>query len=254
MSVPSAPAFGSNAAGFHNGQPGTEIGNTTAFESRAEQPYDGRDQYTDKENEQARMDDMAQLARRVSRASTRPEWEDNDPATAFLRPKPDSNLDPNSSRFSYKAWAKALLNIRDPVENPARSSGLAFRNLSVHGFGSATDYQKTLFNAPLEALTVAKGLLGMRKDQKIQILRDFDGLLHSGEMLVVLGPPGSGCSTLLKTITGETAGINVSKESYLNYKGISPKQMHTHFKGEAIYTAEVDGACFDADLFVKVLT
>lgn len=65
-------------------------------------------------------------------------------------------------------------------------------------------------------------------------------LVKAGEMLVVLGPPGSGCSTFLKTIAGETHGFSISDDSYINYQGISPKQMHSHFRGEAIYTAEVE--------------
>jgi ATP-binding cassette subfamily G (WHITE) protein 2 (PDR) len=50
----------------------------------------------------------------------------------------------------------------------------------------------------------------------------------------------SGCSTLLKTIAGETHGFQVSPESHLNYQGIPAKDMNTKFRGEAIYTAEVD--------------
>jgi ATP-binding cassette, subfamily G (WHITE), member 2, PDR len=70
---------------------------------------------------------------------------------------------------------------------------------------------------------------------KIQILRDFDGLVESGEMLVVLGRPGSGCSTFLKTISGEAHGFTVDAQ-----QGISARQMHNQFRGEAIYTAETD--------------
>jgi len=50
----------------------------------------------------------------------------------------------------------------------------------------------------------------------------------------------SGCSTLLKTIAGETHGFQVSPESYLNYQGVSAADMQTMFRGEAVYTAEVD--------------
>jgi ATP-binding cassette subfamily G (WHITE) protein 2 (PDR) len=50
----------------------------------------------------------------------------------------------------------------------------------------------------------------------------------------------SGCSTLLKTIAGETHGFRISPDSYLNYQGISAKHMSSAFRGEAIYTAEVD--------------
>lgn len=59
-------------------------------------------------------------------------------------------------------------------------------------------------------------------------------------MLVVLGRPGSGCSTLLKTISGETHGFYIDKESQINYQGIPMEKMHNDFRGECIYQAEVD--------------
>jgi ABC-type multidrug transport system ATPase subunit len=38
-------------------------------------------------------------------------------------------------------------------------------------------------------------------------------------MLVVLGPPGSGCTTFLKTIAGDYNGIFMDDSSYFNYQG-----------------------------------
>jgi ABC-type hemin transport system ATPase subunit len=52
------------------------------------------------------------------------------------------------------------------------------------------------------------------------ILNSFDGVVKSGEMLVVLGRPGSGCSTLLKTLMGEHAGLDVKKQSVIHYNGM----------------------------------
>jgi ATP-binding cassette subfamily G (WHITE) protein 2 (PDR) len=101
------------------------------------------------------------------------------------------------------------------------------------------DYQKTVGNVPLFVAQSAMDWAFGRK-RKVQILNQFDGLIKSGEMLVVLGPPGSGCSTMLKTIAGEMNGIYMDEESDLNYMGISERQMRTRFRGEAIYTAEVD--------------
>ncbi|KAH7060373.1 hypothetical protein B0J12DRAFT_565740, partial [Macrophomina phaseolina] len=51
---------------------------------------------------------------------------------------------------------------------------------------------------------------------RINILHHFEGFVEAGEMLVVLGPPGSGCSTLLKTISGETYGFNIDPSLYIN--------------------------------------
>jgi hypothetical protein len=101
-------------------------------------------------------------------------------------------LDPLSGKFSYRAWVKTLVGIqsRDPERYPERVAGVAYKNLSAFGFGESTDYQKTFGNYPLEAGGLFRRLIGQRQQTKIQILRDFDGLIRSGEMLVVLGRPG----------------------------------------------------------------
>lgn len=50
----------------------------------------------------------------------------------------------------------------------------------------------------------------------------------------------SGCTTLLKTIAGEMNGIYLDEAAHMNYRGISADEMRSQFRGEAIYTAEVD--------------
>jgi len=103
----------------------------------------------------------------------------------------DPLLDPSSGSFSNRAWVKTLLGItsRDPERYPKRVAGVSYKNLNVHGFGTPTDYQKTFGNMPLELFSLVNKITGKGKT-KIQILRDFDGLVKSGEMLVVLGRPG----------------------------------------------------------------
>ncbi|KAF2225760.1 ABC drug exporter AbcA [Elsinoe ampelina] len=152
-----------------------------------------------------------------------------------------SVIDPKSDNFRARAWVRAMLNMAETDGNKhmPRQAGISFRNLSAHGYGTATDYQKSVGNIPLQMVGLARKLAGA-KDRRIDILRNLDGLVHAGEMLVVLGPPGSGCSTFLKTITGETHGFKVDDDSHINYQGISYEQMHKYFRGEAIYTAEQD--------------
>ena len=101
-----------------------------------------------------------------------------------------------------------------------------------------TEY-RTFGNYPLELFTLFNTVTG-RGQRKIQILRNFEGLVRSGEMLVVLGRPGAGCSTLLKTVSGETQGFFIDEQSEINYQGIPRKIMHKDFRGECIYQAEVD--------------
>lgn len=148
----------------------------------------------------------------------------------------NSRLDPTSESFRAKDWARSFYDLRfSSGEAIPRVAGVAFRGLNVWGKGAPTDFQSTVGNIILKLPAVFG-----RGSQQIDILQDVDGLVLPGEQLCVLGPPGSGCSTLLKTIAGETHGFQVSPNSYINYEGIPATDMNTTFRGEAIYTAEVD--------------
>jgi len=159
----------------------------------------------------------------------------------FLNVSHDSPLNPLGPNFSAHAFFSNLAGYisNDPENLLHRSAGVSFTELNVSGFGSPTDYQKSVGNVVLGVASLFRRMAGEQK-QQINILRDFDGLVEAGEMLLVLGRPGSGCSTLLKTISGDTHGLLVSPDSKVNYQGIPPHQMHTQFRGEAIYMAEND--------------
>jgi ATP-binding cassette subfamily G (WHITE) protein 2 (PDR) len=165
----------------------------------------------------------------------------NEPINPFVDPPKDSPIDPTSSNFSYKSWLQNFTSFTssEPTRYPRLTSGLSFSNLSVYGQRSPTDYQKDVLNILLSFSSLFRRIAGTHA-QSIEILHSFDGLVNSGELLLVLGRPGSGCSTLLKTISCDTHGLIVSKDSSRNYKGIGAKDMHEKFRGEAIYMAEND--------------
>lgn len=185
--------------------------------------------------------EVAHLALQLSTQSTQFSPED-DLENPFLWTKDESTLNPRCPAFKASDWMKNMLALtaRDPIRYPGRAAGISFRNISVHGFGSPTDYQKDVFNSVLQLGQLVRLATGEgRQKQKLQILRDFDGLVKSGEMLMVLGRPGryvvllpfhcilkemlkfvrSGCSTLLKTLAGEMNGICMDDTSHLNYQG-----------------------------------
>jgi ATPase subunit of ABC transporter with duplicated ATPase domains len=162
-----------------------------------------------------REEAVHQLARRLTSQSHQSSANQN-PFNA----EPNSPLDPHGEHFNARAWTKAMLNLQLSDENaaPTRTAGVSFRDLNVHGFGTDTDYQKSVGNVWLDGPALVKKIMG-DKGRKIDILQHCDGLVEAGEMLVVLGPPGSGCSTFLKTITGETHGFVVDPTSHINYQG-----------------------------------
>lgn len=173
---------------------------------------DDDDVYADESKEMQRRTSVVQaLARSYSRASG--VGGDN----PFLA-GPDSPLNPASENFSGKEWAKAIVELVSQDGGSFRSAGVCFQNLNVHGFGESTDYQKDVANVWF-SLAGWLGSFVTNNKQRIDILRQFDGIVRKGEMLVVLGPPGSGCSTFLKTIAGEMNGIYVDDDAYFNYQG-----------------------------------
>lgn len=233
-----------SASGFANlGSPVTTHNNNTT----AQPASDIFDEYfqtndhsasgtlaTDEDTETAEMSRRASAIQDLARTFSREGGYGN----PFEADK-DSPLNPSSPEFSSRAWAKSMVQLFRGEGTAFRSAGVAFQHLNVHGYGSPTDYQKTVLNTWYSLAGLATRLISNKKS-KIEILRDFDGFVHPGEMLLVLGPPGSGCSTFLKTISGEMNGIYADKNSYFNYRGMTAKEMHTHHRGEAIYTAEVD--------------
>ncbi|KAI1410222.1 ABC-2 type transporter-domain-containing protein [Hypoxylon sp. FL1857] len=118
--------------------------------------------------------------------------------------------------------------------------GVSFRDLECHGFMSSATFQHTVLSYALVLPRLIARLISKQSPRRIQILRNFDGLVKPGEMLLVLGRPGSGCSSFLKVLSGDAHGIYVGDSTRINYTGISYGQMHHDFKGESIYLAELD--------------
>ncbi|TLD33327.1 hypothetical protein PspLS_00132 [Pyricularia sp. CBS 133598] len=179
--------------------------------------------FDDNDWEQRRRNEMVQqLARTYTSRSnaSAAAGEENGDANPFLiaSEDPESPLNPSGNNFKAYAWARAIAGMVAAEGGSFRTSGICFQNMNVFGFGAATDFQKTVSNVWLEAANMLRTVVGMGQTTRIEILRGFNGVVRKGEMLVVLGPPGSGCSTFLKTIAGETNGLNVDKEAYFNYQ------------------------------------
>lgn len=92
----------------------------------------------DEKEDKRRDDEVLKLARKFTQQSHHSVYNKNPFETD------DPILDPSSPEFRPKAFAKSLLNLqaRDPEKWKLRTSGFAFKDLNVYGFGSATDYQK----------------------------------------------------------------------------------------------------------------
>jgi ATP-binding cassette, subfamily G (WHITE), member 2, PDR len=97
--------------------------------------------------------------------------------------------------------------------------GVSFTNLNCHGFTTGTPSQKTLLGHMAALPKLLGSIVGFTRKREVQILRDFEGLVLPGEMLLVLGRPGSGCSTFLKALAGDTGGFHLGPGIDINYHG-----------------------------------
>ncbi|KAL4898573.1 ABC-2 type transporter-domain-containing protein [Aspergillus ambiguus] len=137
---------------------------------------------------------------------------------------------------------------RTTAGEPAKKVGVVFKNVTVKGVETGASFVRTLPDAVVGTFgpDLYKILcrfippLHFGKPPPVRdLLHDFSGAIREGEMMLVLGRPGAGCSTFLKTIANDRdafAGV----EGEINYGGLSAKEQHRHFRGEVNYNQEDD--------------
>lgn len=152
----------------------------------------------------------------------------------------DPRIDPGHDKFDAYLWSRKRLRLiqQEGVEFPRAS--VTFKNMTVSGSGEALQLQETVGSVLTAPLRPGKFFSFAKKKEHKTILRNFDGVIKGGELLMVLGRPGSGCSTFLKTLSGELHGLDLDKESTIHYNGVEMQKMHSEFKGEVLYNQEVD--------------
>ncbi|KAE8444259.1 hypothetical protein EG329_000759 [Mollisiaceae sp. DMI_Dod_QoI] len=131
----------------------------------------------------------------------------------------------------------------------AKKVGVVYKHLTVQGVGATTTFVKTLPSAVIGTFgpdlykILSRFIPFLPKPgshgQKRDLIHDFTGVVRDGEMLLVLGRPGSGCSTFLKAVAnkrGDFAGV----EGEVSYGGIPAAEQAKHYKGEVNYNEEDD--------------
>ncbi|CZS90679.1 probable ATP-binding multidrug cassette transport protein [Rhynchosporium graminicola] len=131
----------------------------------------------------------------------------------------------------------------------AKKVGLVYKNLNVQGVGATTTFVKTLPSAIVGTfgpdlykllsrfipILPQVGASGVKRD----LIHDFTGVVRDGEMLLVLGRPGSGCSTFLRAVANKREGF-AAVEGDVSYGGIPAHEQNKKYKGEVNYNEEDD--------------
>ena len=130
----------------------------------------------------------------------------------------------------------------------AKKVGVVFKDLTVKGAGSTTNYTKTLPDAILGTFgpdlyrLICRFIpaLSFGKHRELRTLvHNYTGIVRDGEMMLVLGRPGSGCTTFLKAIANKRNDY-ASVTGDISYGGIPAKEQNAHYRGEVNYNPEDD--------------
>ena len=137
---------------------------------------------------------------------------------------------------------------RTDTGGSAKKVGVVFKHLTVKGAGSTTASSKTLPDAILGTFgpdlyhLVSRFIPLLRHDRNQQLrtlTNDLSGIVRDGEMMLVLGRPGSGCTTFLKAIANKRSDF-ASVTGDVHYGGISAEEQNAHYRGEVNYNPEDD--------------
>jgi len=148
-------------------------------------------------------------------------------------------FDTNSPSWTFGAHLAASIESRDDTRKRPLSAEMSvlFNNLRVVGAGSGATYQESVGETARTPVKIVQRILSRRKDPEKMILHGVDGVVRAGEMLLVLGRPGCGCSTLLKNLAGFSEGY-IRVEGDVKYNGVDVDIIKHCFRGDVAYNAE----------------
>ncbi|KAL7416336.1 putative ATP-binding cassette transporter [Mrakia frigida] len=147
--------------------------------------------------------------------------------------------------FDLLSFFKGSKSAQDEAGFKPKRVGVTWQDLKVVGGGGMKINIRTFPDAIVEQfLMPVLSLLGTFGYKPFApkpktILEGFDGVLLPGEMCLVLGRPGSGCSSFLKNIANQRESF-LSVEGDVRYAGVDAAEMRKHFPGEVCYNEEDD--------------
>ncbi|KAH7115454.1 ABC-2 type transporter-domain-containing protein [Dactylonectria estremocensis] len=153
----------------------------------------------------------------------------------------------NESDPTFSALGKYL---RDEQQSRIQAFPLSvcFKSVSTYGRPGGTAPVKTLKDAIWRTLTFQdvyewtfiKRVISPAKVYNGQaLIRDFSGVVRNGEVMLVLGNPGAGCSTFLRTIGNDHSSF-LGVKGCIDYSGLSPDEILKRFRGAVSYVPEDD--------------
>ncbi|KUI69206.1 ABC transporter G family member 11 [Cytospora mali] len=171
-------------------------------------------------------------SRSESKTETREDIEESGAASSTL----------SEEQFDLEGALRTGLDAEQKAGIRPKHIGVYWDQFTVKGMGGHSNYVKTFpdsFVDFFDIFTPIKNMLGLgKKGTEVTLLDNFRGVCQPGEMILVLGRPGSGCTTFLKSIANQRFGYTSITGDVL-YGPFTAKEFN-QYRGEAVYNAEDD--------------
>lgn len=169
------------------------------------------------------LDRLETLSREMSRRTTR-----------------DGRIEIDPNNFDLHKILLSFIETSKSQGIKLRNSGVSFKDLTVYGVDESFSVAVTVYDLMKGPIGGIQRAMAKRKIQDRKIVSNVNGYARSGEMVLVLGRPGAGCSSLLKAIGGTDLDLFTGVDGDIRYDGITQKEMLKNFKNDLVYVPELD--------------
>ncbi|AQZ16916.1 hypothetical protein BZL39_K05110 [Zygosaccharomyces parabailii] len=154
----------------------------------------------------------------------------------------DGSLHGESDEDGFNAEKILKRFVREAKEQgiDVRKTGVLLENVSATGVDSSEVEGFSFTDILLLPLTIYNGIKNMKHRKMRKILNDMNALARPGEMVLVLGRPGSGCSSFLKVAAGVIHQFAGGVGGHISYDGVPQAKMLKQYRSDLIYNGELD--------------
>ncbi|KAK7471961.1 ATP-binding cassette transporter snq2 [Stygiomarasmius scandens] len=195
------------------------------------------------------FDKLSRQLSRISQRDAKKGWGTKDQTVVTVSEKDLEKGGEYGEAFDLREYLTSSNDANERAGIKHKHVGVTWEDLYADGVGGTDNkfYIKTFANALLDFVlypitliwSLITPLLPLKKVPTRTILHKNSGMLKPGEMCLVLGYPGAGCTTFLKTIANNRGNYAFVGGEVL-YAGISAAEMIKHYKGEVVYNEEDD--------------
>ncbi|CDK27585.1 unnamed protein product [Kuraishia capsulata CBS 1993] len=152
-------------------------------------------------------------------------------------------IDPND--FELQQILQTFLKRADSNGIELKSLGVEMEDVTIFGVDETASYASTIgeiLTAPFRVGEILRKISSRKADPESglrKVNKDINLVCTPGEMVLVLGRPGAGCSTMLKAIAGELEEY-VRYEGLITYDNAPQEQTLKVCKKEIVYNPELD--------------